>query len=98
VSPVTGRPFRSWPRWQLTDAAEDAGRRWAELTGAMTADAVVTLPALPAIPTRDAALQVLEEGLRARAPMMLQVGAAPWFDALRGDERMERLRREVGFR
>jgi TolB-like protein/DNA-binding SARP family transcriptional activator/Tfp pilus assembly protein PilF len=112
------------------DAAEDAGRRWAELTGAMTADAVVTLSRAPGDPDarraalallhererdpaprwldlafyyvvldeRDAALHVLEEGLRARAPMMLQVGAAPWFDALRGDERMERLRREVGFR
>jgi hypothetical protein len=47
---------------------------------------------------RDAAIRVLEDGLRVRAPMMVQVGAAPWFDALRGDERMERLRREVGFR
>jgi TolB-like protein/DNA-binding SARP family transcriptional activator/Tfp pilus assembly protein PilF len=112
------------------DAAEDAGRRWAELTGAMTADAVVTLSRAPGDPDarraalvlldererdpaprwldlafyyvvlgeRDAAIRVLEEGLRVRAPMMVQVGAAPWFDALRGDERMERLRREVGFR
>jgi TolB-like protein/DNA-binding SARP family transcriptional activator/Tfp pilus assembly protein PilF len=112
------------------DAAEDAGRRWAELTGAMTADAVVTLSRAPGDPDarraalgllhererdpaprwldlafyyvvldeRDAALHALEEGLRARGPMMLQVGAAPWFDALRGDERMERLRREAGFR
>jgi TolB-like protein/DNA-binding SARP family transcriptional activator/Tfp pilus assembly protein PilF len=111
------------------DAAEDAGRRWAELTGAMSADAVVTLSRAPGDPDarrdalallhqrerdpapqwldlafyyvvldeRDAAIRALEEGLRARAPMMLQVGA-PWLDALRGDERMERIRREVGFR
>jgi TolB-like protein/DNA-binding SARP family transcriptional activator/Tfp pilus assembly protein PilF len=112
------------------DAAEDAGRRWAELTGAMTVDAVVTLSRAPGDPDarrdalallhererdpaprwldlafyyvvldeRDAAIHALEQGLRARAPMMLQVGMAPWFDALRSDERMERLRREVGFR
>jgi tetratricopeptide (TPR) repeat protein len=112
------------------DAAEDAGRRWAELTGAMTADAVVTLSRAPGDPDarrdalallrqrerdpaprwldlafyyavlgeRDAAIRLLEEGLRARAPMMVQVGTPPWFDALRGDERMERIRREVGFR
>jgi hypothetical protein len=30
--------------------------------------------------------------------MMMQVGMSPWFDVLRGDERMERLRREAGFR
>jgi hypothetical protein len=46
----------------------------------------------------DAAIRALEQGLRARAPMMLQVGPAPCSDALRGDERMERLRCEVGFR
>jgi TolB-like protein/DNA-binding SARP family transcriptional activator/Tfp pilus assembly protein PilF len=112
------------------DAAEDAGRRWAELTRAMPADAVVTLSRAPGDPDArrdalaflqqwerdsaprwldlafyyvvldepDAALHALEQGYRTRAPMMMQVGGAPWFDALRGDERMERLRREVGFR
>jgi TolB-like protein/DNA-binding SARP family transcriptional activator/Tfp pilus assembly protein PilF len=112
------------------DAAEDAGRRWAELTGAMTPDAVVTLSRAPGdrearrdalallregelVPTPrwldlafyyvvlgelDAAIHALEQGLNARAPMMVQVGMAPWFDALRGDERMARIRREVGFR
>jgi TolB-like protein/DNA-binding SARP family transcriptional activator/Tfp pilus assembly protein PilF len=112
------------------DVAEDAGRRWAELTGAMTADAVVTLSRAPgdpharrdalaflhqrerdaaprwldlafyyvALDEPDAALRALEQGFRARAPMLVQVGRTPWFDALRGDERMERLRRELGFR
>jgi adenylate cyclase len=112
------------------DAAEDAGRRWAELTGAMTPDAVVTLSRAPGdrgarrdalallregerhptprwldlafyyvvLGELDPAIHALEQGLRARAPMMMQVGMAPWFDALRGDERMERIRREVGFR
>jgi TolB-like protein/DNA-binding SARP family transcriptional activator len=111
------------------DAAEDAGRRWAELTGAMTPDAAVTLSRAPGDPDArrdalallderardpaprwldlafyymlidepDAAIHALEQGLRARAPMMLQIGTSPWFDALRGDERMERIRREVGF-
>lgn len=111
-------------------AAEDAGRRWAELTGAMAVDAVVTLSRAPGdrdarrdalallhqgerdptprwldlafyytvLGELDAALHALEQGLRARTPMMVQVGMAPWFDALRGDERMERIRHEVGFR
>lgn len=111
------------------DAAEEAGRRWAELSGAMSANAVVSLSRAPGHPEArrdalayldergreptprwldlafyyavleepDAAMYALEQGLRARAPMMLQI-ETPWFDALRGDERMERLRREVGFR
>ena len=109
-------------------AAEEAGRRWAELTGAMSATAVVTLARAPGNPDArrdaiayleererdpaprwldlafyysvlnesDAAIRALEQGLRARAPMMLQVHS-PWFDALRGDERMTRIEGAVGW-
>jgi TolB-like protein/DNA-binding SARP family transcriptional activator/Flp pilus assembly protein TadD len=112
------------------DAAEDAGRRWAELSGAMPVAAVVTLSRAPADPvarqaalellgewergptprwldlafyyTRlgetDAAFRALEQGLRAGAPMMAQVGASPWLDPLRGDRRMERIVEAVGLR
>jgi len=45
----------------------------------------------------EAALDALERGLEARAPMMVQVGSFPGFDPLRGDPRMDRIAREVGF-
>jgi TolB-like protein/DNA-binding SARP family transcriptional activator/Flp pilus assembly protein TadD len=51
------------------DAAEDAGRRWAELSGAMSADAAVTLSRAPADPdARRDALAFLHERERDPAP------------------------------
>jgi TolB-like protein len=113
-----------------SDASEEAGRRWAELTGAAAPDEIVTLaratrdadlrPAALSIlrewenvdsprwldiafyhvqfGEHDAALRMLEEGVWHRAPMMMQIGVAPWVDPLRDDPRMDRLLRMVGFR
>jgi TolB-like protein/DNA-binding SARP family transcriptional activator len=109
------------------EGAEEWGRRWAALTGAMTVEESSLLtravgdprhrPAALALldawgiapaPRRhdlafyrvllgdvDGALRELGQGVDARAPMMSQLLAAPWFDALRGDPRFEALRDQV---
>jgi hypothetical protein len=57
------------------DAAEDAGRRWAELSGAMPVAAVVTLSRAPADPGRadSAALELLHEWERDPDPRWLDL-------------------------
>lgn len=44
----------------------------------------------------DGAIRGLEEGMKARVPMMVQLSSSPWFDPLRGDPRLEALIRELG--
>jgi adenylate cyclase len=97
--------------------AEEWGRRWAALTGAMTVDEVTLLTRAVADPalrlsaldlldrweaepgarwhdlafyrTRlgdtNGAVRALERGVEARAPMMVQLVTAAWFDPLRED-------------
>lgn len=103
--------------------AEEWGRRWAALAGAMTVDEVTLLtratadPALrpSALQRLDAweaatgvrwhdlafyrallgdvtgALRALERGVEARAPMMVQLVNAPWFDPIRQEPRFQAL-------
>jgi Tfp pilus assembly protein PilF len=103
--------------------AEEWGRRWAALTGAMTVDEVILLTRATADPAlRPAALQrldaweaapgvrwhdlayyrtrlgdtngalrALERGVEARAPMMVQLVTAPWFDPIRHEPRFQAL-------
>jgi TolB-like protein/DNA-binding SARP family transcriptional activator/tetratricopeptide (TPR) repeat protein len=104
-------------------AAEEWGRRWAALTGAMTVDEVILLtratsePALrpaalelldameitPTVRWHDlafyrtrigdvpGALRALERGVEVRAPMMVQIVTAPWFDPIREEPRFQAL-------
>lgn len=90
----------------FTEATErDPGyaRAWA---GLALVYAVIPIGFIPPLPTdlararleeaADRAL-ALEEGLRAGAPMMVQLGHIPWFDPLRDDARFVAMAREVGF-
>jgi len=43
------------------------------------------------------AIAALEEGLRSRTPLMVQLIRAPWFDPLRSDPRVESILREMNF-
>jgi TolB-like protein/DNA-binding SARP family transcriptional activator/Flp pilus assembly protein TadD len=45
----------------------------------------------------DQAIAALESGLSAGAPMMVQIGHAPWVDPLRDQPRFQRLVRQLGF-
>jgi TolB-like protein/tetratricopeptide (TPR) repeat protein len=43
----------------------------------------------------DGAIRALNEGLRARSPMMAQLGSAPWFEPLRRDPRVQAMLRSM---
>jgi TolB-like protein/DNA-binding SARP family transcriptional activator/tetratricopeptide (TPR) repeat protein len=78
----------------LQEPARAILRRWAESPAPRWHDLAFYYILLG---ERDAAVQALEEGVRARAPMMAQIGSAPWMDSIRDDPRMDRLLQEVGF-